>query len=85
MPTVDVITALFSEGAEPRPALPPPPEAPLWPRAMVTLGWRLALGDAGRSAVVAPPPRAPPALASREDPAQLAAGLLGRSDRAGGP
>jgi hypothetical protein len=49
MTTVDLITALFSEIDEPLRALPPP-EAHLWPRAVVTLGLLQALKGGGNRA-----------------------------------
>ena len=47
MTTVELITALFHEVDEPIGAIPKPPEAHLWPSAVVTLGLLHALKGGG--------------------------------------
>src|SRR5437879_4121296 len=47
MMTVEFSTALLSEVDEPRRAIPPPPEAHLWPREVVTWGLLHALKGGG--------------------------------------
>jgi hypothetical protein len=48
MRTVELITALFSEVDEQMGAISTHPEAPLWPRAVVTLGLWHALHKRGQ-------------------------------------